>query len=51
MLGLPLLFRVIAPEASWWLAAVASGGTAASCVHVLFAVLLGTPLPRGPLGF
>ncbi len=48
--GLPLLYRLIAPGSSW-IAAVASGGTAALLIHVLFAVLLGTPLPRGPLGF
>ncbi|WP_270934872.1 tripartite tricarboxylate transporter TctB family protein [Falsiroseomonas oryzae] len=48
--GLPILFRVIAPEASWW-TAIAVGGIAAACIHLLFAVALGTPLPRGPLGF
>ena len=50
VVGLPLLYRIVAPTSSW-LAAVASGGTAAILVHLLFAVLLGTPLPRGPLGF
>ena len=49
-IGLPLLFRVIAPEASW-LSAIAVGIIAAACVHMLFAVALGTPLPRGPFGF
>jgi hypothetical protein len=50
LVGLPLLYRLIAPGSSW-IAAVASGGIAAALIHVLFAVLLGTPLPRGPLGF
>ncbi|MDB5415638.1 MAG: hypothetical protein JWR10_3973 [Rubritepida sp.] len=48
--GMPLLLRTIAPNFSWWLAALV-GIVAAACVHLLFAVLLGTPLPRGPLGF
>jgi hypothetical protein len=50
MIGLPVMFRIIAPEASW-IAAVAVGGIAAACIHLLFAVALGTPLPRGPFGF
>lgn len=50
LVGLPLLYRLIARGSSW-IAAIASGGTAALLIHVLFAVLLGTPLPRGPLGF
>jgi hypothetical protein len=49
-IGMPLLLRTIAPNFSWWLA-VLVGVIAAACVHLLFAVLLGTPLPRGPLGF
>lgn len=49
-LGLPLLFRTLAPHAAWWMAMLV-GAVAASIVHLLFAVLLGTPLPRGPLGF
>lgn len=49
-IGLPALFRVIAPEAPWW-KAVLVGVLAAGAVHLLFAVVLGTPLPRGPLGF
>jgi hypothetical protein len=49
-IGLPLLFRTIAPDFSWWHAALV-GLVAAACVHLLFAVLLGTPLPRGPFGF
>lgn len=49
-LGLPVLFRVIAPEAPWWKAIVV-GCAAAAMVHLLFAVALGTPLPRGPFGF
>ena len=48
--GLPVLFRVIAPEAPWWKAFLV-GVLAAGAVHLLFAVVLGTPLPRGPLGF
>jgi hypothetical protein len=48
--GLPVLFRVIAPEAPWW-KAILVGVVAATTVHLLFAVALGTPLPRGPLGF
>jgi hypothetical protein len=48
--GLPVLFRVIAPEAPWW-KAILVGVAAAGAVHLLFAVALGTPLPRGPLGF
>ena len=48
--GLPVLFRVIAPEAPWW-KAILVGALAAGGVHLLFAVALGTPLPRGPLGF
>ena len=49
-LGLPLLFRTIAPRSPWWFALLV-GAIAAALVHLLFAVLLGTPLPRGPLGF
>lgn len=49
-IGLPLLLRTIAPDFSWW-RAILVGAIAASCVHLLFAVLLGTPLPRGPFGF
>ena len=49
-LGIPLLFRTVAPESTWWHAAVV-GVLAAGAVHVVFAVLLGTPLPRGPFGF
>lgn len=49
-LGLPLLFRTIAPHSPWWFALLV-GAIAAAVVHLLFAVLLGTPLPRGPLGF
>lgn len=49
-LGLPLLFKSIAPRAPWW-AALTLGAAAAALVHLLFATLLGTPLPRGPLGF
>lgn len=49
-LGLPLLYRSIAPASSW-LGALASGVAAAALVHLLFVVMLGTPLPRGPLGF
>lgn len=50
VVGLPLLFKVIAPEAPWWFAALVGIG-ASGAVHLLFGVLLGTPLPRGPLGF
>lgn len=49
-IGLPLLFRTIAPRFSW-LHAILVGLVAAACVHLLFAILLGTPLPRGPFGF
>ncbi len=49
-LGIPLLFRTVAPEASWWHAALV-GVLAAGAVHLVFAVALGTPLPRGPFGF
>jgi hypothetical protein len=49
-LGLPLLYRTVAPEARWWVA-VLVGVLASAAVHLLFGVLLGTPLPRGPLGF
>ncbi|UPY36277.1 tripartite tricarboxylate transporter TctB family protein [Sediminicoccus sp. KRV36] len=49
-IGLPLLFRTIAPHSPWWFALLV-GAVAAAIVHLLFAVLLGTPLPRGPLGF
>lgn len=49
-LGIPLLFRTVAPEAPWWFAAVV-GVVAAGSVHLVFAILLGTPLPRGPFGF
>lgn len=49
-LGIPLLFRTVSPEAPWWFA-VLVGVVAAAAVHIVFAVLLGTPLPRGPLGF
>jgi hypothetical protein len=49
-IGLPILFRVIAPEAPWW-RAILVGALAAFAVHLLFAVALGTPLPRGPFGF
>ena len=48
-IGLPVMFRIIAPEAPWW-KAVLVGLVAAALVHLLFAVGLGTPLPRGPLG-
>lgn len=48
--GIPLLFRTVAPERPWWFA-VLVGVIAAAAVHVIFAVLLGTPLPRGPFGF
>jgi len=50
VLGLPILFRVIAPDKSW-LSAIIVGIIAAGSMHLLFAVALGTPLPRGPLGF
>ncbi|NGM22549.1 tripartite tricarboxylate transporter TctB family protein [Roseomonas stagni] len=50
VIGLPILFRVIAPEKSW-MAAIVTGVIAAGSMHLLFAVALGTPLPRGPLGF
>jgi hypothetical protein len=49
-LGLPVLFRTVAPEAPWWLALFV-GVLASVAVHALFGVLLGMPLPRGPLGF
>ena len=49
-LGLPLLFRTVAPEARWWLALLV-GVLASLAVHALFGVLLGMPLPRGPFGF
>ena len=48
-IGLPVMFRIIAPEAPRW-KAVLVGLVAAALVHLLFAVGLGTPLPRGPLG-
>lgn len=48
--GMPILFRVIAPEKSW-VSAIIVGIVAAGSMHLLFAVALGTPLPRGPLGF
>ena len=50
VLGIPLLFRTVAPEAPWWFA-VLVGALASAAVHLLFAIVLGTPLPRGPLGF
>jgi hypothetical protein len=50
MLGLPILYRVIAPERGW-IAAILVGTVAAGLIHLLFVVALGTPLPRGPLGF
>jgi hypothetical protein len=50
VIGLPILFRVIAPESSW-VTAIAVGVIAAACIHLLFAMVLGTPLPRGPFGF
>jgi hypothetical protein len=50
VLGLPLLFRTVAPEAPWW-HALGVGVLASLAVHALFGVLLGMPLPRGPLGF
>ncbi len=49
-IGLPILFRVIAPEKSW-VTAIITGIIAAGSMHLLFAVALGTPLPRGSLGF
>jgi len=49
-IGLPLLFRTIAPRSPGWFALLV-GIVAAGIVHLLFAVMLGTPLPRGPLGF
>ena len=49
-IGIPLLFRTVAPESPWWFA-VLVGVCAAAAVHLIFAVALGTPLPRGPLGF
>jgi hypothetical protein len=49
-LCLPVLVRVIAPETAWW-KAILVGLVAAALVHLLFAVALGTPLPRGLLGF
>lgn len=49
-LGLPLLFRVVAPDRPWWQAVVV-GVVASLAVHGVFGVLLGMPLPRGPLGF
>ena len=49
-IGIPLLFRTVAPESPWWFA-VLVGVLAAGTVHLVFAVLLGTPLPRGPFGF
>lgn len=48
--GLPILFRVIAPDKSW-VSAIVTGIIAAGGMHLLFAVALGTPLPRGPFGF
>ena len=48
--GIPLLFRTVAPEAPWWFA-ILVGIAAGGAVHLVFATLLGTPLPRGPLGF
>jgi hypothetical protein len=50
VLGLPLLFRTVAPGSPWWLALLV-GVLASLAVHGLFGVLLGMPLPRGPLGF
>ena len=49
-LGLPVLFRTVAPEAPWWLALLV-GVLASVAVHALFGALLGMLLPRGPLGF
>ncbi len=49
-IGLPLLFLTVAPESRWWVA-VLVGVLASAGVHLLFGVLLGTPLPRGPFGF
>jgi hypothetical protein len=49
-LGLPLLYRTVEPEARWWVA-ILVGVLASAGVHLLFGVLLGTPLPRGLLGF
>lgn len=48
--GIPLLFRTVAPESPWWFA-ILVGICAAAAVHLIFAVALGTPLPRGPWGF
>ncbi len=50
VLGLPMLFLIISPAASWWLA-ILVGLIASAAVHLLFGVLLGTPLPHGPWGF
>jgi hypothetical protein len=49
-LGLPLLYRTVEPEARWWVA-ILVGVLASAGVHLLFGVLLGTPLPRGLFGF
>ena len=49
-LGLPLLYRIVEPEARWWVA-ILVGVLASTAVHLLFGVLLGTPLPRGVFGF
>lgn len=49
-IGIPLLFRTVAPDSPWWFAILVGIGAAAA-VHLIFAVALGTPLPRGPFGF
>lgn len=49
-IGIPLLFRTVEPDSPWWFAILVGLGAAAA-VHLIFAVALGTPLPRGPWGF
>lgn len=49
LLTTPLMLRAVG-DCSWRFAA-GVGVSASVGVHALFAVLLGTPLPRGPFGF
>lgn len=49
LVGIPLLFRTVAPESPWWFA-ILVGVLASAAVHLLFTSVLGTPLPRGLLG-
>lgn len=49
-IGLAVLVHLLAPRARWWAGAAVGAASAALC-WLVFVRALGTPLPRGPLGF